>query len=326
MNSLKIAMLAPPWLKTPPEGYGGTESVVHNLCRGLQELGVHVELFSIKGSSSPANSYHWLFEDEQYQHIHAPMYNTAAIPTAHLLRSLELIRRDGNFDLIHDHNHILGPAMLAERKDLPPVLHTLHGPFANDERIEQGIVDDNPYYITVTARAKRIFYNGISRAQLKEAPWAMRKQTLGAVHHGIDPAEHKFYPKKDDYFVNVGRIAREKGINIAAEICQQNDWKFKIAGLVADIDKPAKLRGELAQSGSRYHSMTDFIYFRDHVAPYMTTGQIAYIGSIFGKAKDELIGRAKAFLMPIQWEEPFGVAVIDALVCGTPVVAMRRGS
>jgi glycogen synthase len=58
----------------------------------------------------------------------------------------------------------------------------------------------------------------------------------------------------------------------------------------------------------------------------MEKGQIEYVGGVIGKKKDDLIGRAKAFLFPIDWEEPFGVAVIDALICGTPVVAMRRGS
>jgi glycosyltransferase involved in cell wall biosynthesis len=101
---------------------------------------------------------------------------------------------------------------------------------------------------------------------------------------------------------------------------------FKMAGIVAGIRRPEELYRELDNPASTYRNSPDFKYFQDEVAPYLKPDQIQYVGCVAGRVKDELIGRAKAFLMPIQWEEPFGVAVIDALVCGTPVVAMRRGS
>jgi glycosyltransferase involved in cell wall biosynthesis len=325
MNRLKVAMIAPAWLTVPASGYGGTEAMIHMLCRGLREAGVHVELFTVKGATAPATRYHWTYREEQYPHLKKMIYDAAAIPAAHILGAIERIKQSGNFDVIHDHNVIFGPSLLSGRHDLPPVLHTLHQAFCDRERMAQGWVDTAPMY-NVLAKSNRLHFNGISRSQISEAPWALRLRIMGAIHHGIDPAEHPVITEKQDYFVNVGRLDSEKGIAIAAKACAELGVAFRMAGVVAGINDPERLRVELNNPRTALAQYPDFEYFRDEVAPYLKPGQIEYVGSVVGAAKDQLIGRAKAFLMPIQWEEPFGVAVIDALVCGTPVVAMRRGS
>jgi glycosyltransferase involved in cell wall biosynthesis len=286
---------------------------------------VHVELFTVKGATAPATRYHWTYREEQYSHLKESMYDAAAIPAAHILGAIERIRQSGNFDIIHDHNVIFGPSLLSGRDDLPPVLHTLHQAFSSQERMVQGWVDTAPMY-SVLAKSHRLHFNGISRSQLSQAPWALRPRIIGAIHHGIDPAEHPLITDKHDYFVNVGRLDSEKGIGIAAQACAAVGARFKMAGIIAGINNSERLQAELANRQTRLKQHPDFEYFRDEVAPYLKPGRIEYMGSVFGPAKDRLIGHAKAFLMPIQWEEPFGVAVIDALVCGTPVVAMRRGS
>jgi glycosyltransferase involved in cell wall biosynthesis len=239
--------------------------------------------------------------------------------------SLRLIKQAGNFDLIHDHNHLIGPALIASSVGLPPALHTLHGPFATADRMEQGLVDCTPAFGEL-ARSSQVHYNGISEAQLRSVPQAMRPRIVGAIHHGIDPTLHLFQRRKGDYFVNVGRMAAEKGIATAARLAAKMGAKLKLGGVVAGITGPAQLAAELSQADSDYQKFADFVYFRDQVAPQMQTGTVEYVGAVAGLTKDRLIGGAKAFLMPIEWEEPFGVAIIDALVCGTPVVAMRRGS
>jgi glycosyltransferase involved in cell wall biosynthesis len=324
MKRLKIAMIAPAWLTVPASGYGGTEAMIHNLCRGLREAGVQVELFTVKGSTTPATRYHWTYREEQYPHLKEMMYDAAAIPTAHILGAIDRIRQGGNFDIIHDHNVIFGPSLLSGRNDLPPVLHTLHQAFCSPERLAQGWVDTAPMY-AVLAKSGRLHFNGISRAQISEAPASVRRRMVGVIHHGIDPSEHPLITRKSDYFVNVGRIDSEKGVGLAARLCAGLGERFKMAGIIAGMNSPRALEEALTLDGP-HTRLADFRYFRDEVAPYLRAGEIEYVGSVFGRAKDELIGRAKAFLMPIDWEEPFGVAVIDALVCGTPVVAMRRGS
>jgi glycosyltransferase involved in cell wall biosynthesis len=300
--------------------------MIHNLCRGLREAGVSVELFAIKGSTAPASRYYWTHKEEQYHHLTGQMYDAASIPMTHMLASIDRIRRSGDFDVIHDHNTLFGPSMLGGRPDLPPVLHTLHTPFSDPDWIQAGHVDTMPLYEQL-GRNDRLYFNGISRSQLSQAPSSLRRRIVGAIHHGIDPSEHQVITKKSDYFVNVGRISEDKGIDVAVRACAEMGAKFKIAGIVPGVGgNPAVVDRELARPKRGHVMHPDFEYYRDEVAPYLKAGLIEYVGSIFGRAKDELIGRARAFLMPIQWEEPFGVAVLDALVCGTPVVAMRRGS
>ncbi|HEY6737044.1 MAG TPA: glycosyltransferase [Candidatus Saccharimonadia bacterium] len=325
MKRLHIAMVAPAWLTVPAQGYGGTESVIDNLCRGLDETGVHVEFFGVEGSRTPAQRYHWTYQTEQYEHLNDPMFDAASIPLAHLLECLERIQRRGKFDLIHDHNTLFGPAVFAGRDDLPPVLHTLHGAFSSPERLAQGWNDTDPMF-TALAKSKKLYFNAISRSQANLAPMPLRKRIVAAIHHGIDVASHRVYTQKDGYFVNVGRIAADKGIHVAADVAARLGSSLKLGGVVAGMCDVAQIKAELGAAASRFAKKADFAYFRDYVAPQWTAGAIDYLGPVGGQAKDELIGRAKAFLMPVQWDEPFGVAVLDALVVGTPVVAMRRGS
>lgn len=325
MKQLKIAMMAPPWLTVPAHHYGGTESVIDNLCRGLAEAGVHVEFFGVEGSRTPAARHHWTYHEEHYNQVGGAMFDSAAIPATHVLAALDRIRRQGDFDLIHDHNSLFGPMILAGRTDLPPVLHTLHGPFATPDRLSQGQIDTDAFY-GIVAKADNVYFNAISHAQAAQAPGPMQRKIVAAIHHGINPASHPVYPHKQDYVVNVGRISAEKGIHVAAEVSEAVGLSLKLGGVVAGVGNPAELTRALAEPTPRLDHDPDFQYFRDKVEPWVQRGVVEYVGSVGGAIKDDLLGRARAFVMAIQWDEPFGVAVIDALVCGTPVVALRRGS
>jgi glycosyltransferase involved in cell wall biosynthesis len=325
-KKLKVAMMAPPWLSIPPEGYGGIEYVVHYLCVELRKMGVEVELFSVGDTTTPVDKLHWYYENGQYRHIHKLLYDSITLPITQVLYSLRQVKGNG-FDIIHDHNGFMGPAAMAylDHDLFPPVLHTMHGPFSNDEMVNKGMPDNRPMYSQFGLN-DRLFFNGISEAQLKGAPDALRPRLVGAVHNAINVEERKYTAEKGDYFINCGRISRDKGIEVGARLCGELGYKFKIAGLVSGIDNPRKLLIELANANSSYHSHPDFVYYREQVLPELIPGQIEFIGSIFGAEKDRLLGGARGYLFPIDWEEPFGVAVIDSLVCGTPVVAMRRGA
>ena len=128
-RGLRIALIAPPWLKIPPDGYGGIENVLASLIPSLIELGVEVELFTTnKPSTRSFKSYH-IYKTEQYSHIHKPYYHSLPILIAHIQYAINIIKEDNHFDLIHDHNPYIGPAIFANAgNDIPPVLHTIHGP------------------------------------------------------------------------------------------------------------------------------------------------------------------------------------------------------
>jgi glycosyltransferase involved in cell wall biosynthesis len=264
---------------------------------------VEVEVFGVGGSTAVAAEHHWHHEDEQFAHIMEPMYDAAVIPAAHLLASIDAIRRAGDFDIIHDHNNLLGPALMRDGVDLPPVLHTLHWPLKTDG-LREGNIDASKFY-NLLAGGRQLFFNCISTAQFKQTAMRLRSRITGVVHHGIDVRDYPFAPEKGDYFVTVGRVCAVKGTAIAARLAREMGVKFRIAGQVAD---------------------SDIKYYEEQVLPLLVPGRVEFVGAASGPAKHELVGRAKAFLMPIQWDEPFGVAVIEALAYGTPVVAMRRGS
>lgn len=329
MANLRIAMIAPPWLKMPPDGYGAIEAIVDHLTIQLQSLGVTVELFGTGDSSTPADKLHWYYEDGQYRHISKPLYEAVTLPITQILFGLKTIRADGHFDLIHDHNGFVGPAIMSylDAREFPPVLHTLHGPFSTDEMVANGMPDNRPTYMQFQ-QTGRLFFNGISKAQLKAAPRQLRPLLVDIVYNGVNLDEFPYSGKteKDDYFITLARFTRDKGQALAARLCDELGARLLMAGIVNGIGTVRQLLVELADSNSVHRNNVDFIYFRDQVLPWLTPRQIEFIGEVKGEAKRRFIGRSRALLFPIDWDEPFGLAVIEALACGTPVIAMRRGA
>jgi glycosyltransferase involved in cell wall biosynthesis len=325
MTRLKIAMIAPPWLPVPPVGYGGTENVIYHLSEELRKLGHKVELFTVGESKAKTKHNHWVYAKAQYHHIHQPFYYSAVIPISHIFCALRQIKKAKDFDIIHDHNKFIGPAMMSADKDLPPVLHTLHDPFVDREQVKQGIPDDHDMYDCLKSDDE-LHFNCISKAQIKHAPHVIRKKIAGYIYNSIDVKNYPIASRKGNYFITISRISRHKGQATAAQIAVSLGLKYKIAGIVADISTPRQIMLELANPQSSYRLNPDFKYYSDEILPLLKQGSIEYIGSVFGKKKLSLLSKAQGFLFPIDWEEPFGVAVVEALACGTPVVAFKRGS
>lgn len=327
MAKLRVAMIAPPWLSVPPTGYGGIEYIVHYLCTEFANRDdIEVELFTVKGSTTPAAKKHYYYETDQYLNIAKILYDAVTIPVTHNLFALQEIKRAGNFDIIHDHNGFIGPAAMAYGdQDLPPVLHTLHGPFSNDESLAAGVPDNRPMYEQL-ASAERFYINGISKSQLSFAPAEVADRVVGVVHNAIGLNDFKLETAKKDYFVTLGRFTPDKNQGLAAKLCQELDLPLKMIGIVAGLADPKELAAEIANPSSQLRSNADFRYYRDQIVPTLIDGKIEYVGGPPNDIKNDLIGHAKALLFPINWEEPFGMAPIEALACGTPVVSMARGA
>lgn len=327
MKRLRVAMVAPPWLPIPPVGYGGIENVLAGLVPELVRLGVDVETFTVGESKKlGATKKHWLYKTGQYDHIHRPLYESLPIVVSQVAFALNKIEQDGGFDLIHDHNGFIGPLAAAfTGPSLPPMLHTLHGPPFSDPSHPKE-TPDNLLMWRQLAAAKRLYIVSISKALDKLAPRALKSMLLKPVYNGINPGNFPFRKDKSDYFMTLARSHPEKGQGLAAEACAELGYKLKLAGLVADITTPKKVLLELANPLSPYRSLSDFKYFSDKIFPHLEPGQIDYIGDVNGQRKLDLLGHARALLFPIQWDEPFGMAPIEALACGTPVIAMNRGA
>lgn len=126
---------------------------------------------------------------------------------------------------------------------------------------------------------------------------------LDTIYHGIDPNKFTFDSDKEDYLLYFGRIHPEKGAHTAIEIAKKSGFPLKIAGLIQD--KP---------------------YFDRYIEPFIDDKNIIYLGNVGPEARNTLLGKTKALLHPISFEEPFGLSVLEAMMCGTPVIAFARGS
>jgi glycosyltransferase involved in cell wall biosynthesis len=323
---LRVAMIAPPWLPIPPVGYGGIENVIYALVPALIRQGVDVELFTIKETKLRSSKKHWLHESAQYEHIHKPQNDAMPILTAHVMFALNAIRQDGGFDIIHDHNEYIGPMAMAFSGDnLPPAVHTIHGPpFTTPDRLELGLPDNRPWWREI-AKSDKIQFVPISHSMANFAPRLLKQRQLDPVHNMLDVDQYPFVEKKSDYFITLARFHPDKGQHLAIEACLEMGHRLQMAGAVAGISQPRRLLMELANPLSPFRGIEDFRYYSDKIFPHVN-GFIKTLGEIKGARKLRVISRARALLFPIQWDEPFGMAPIEALACGTPVIAMNRGA
>lgn len=192
-------------------------------------------------------------------------------------------------DVVHNHLGHFGVAFTPFIKT--PVLTTLHGIFTPSNR---------EYY---KAFNKFGYYNAISRSQrddMKSLNYA------GVVYNAIDIGSYEYREKKKDHFVFISRISELKGAHLAVKLARKAGVKLVLAG---KIDKGR-----------------DTEYFEKKILPFVDGDQIKYAGEVSEEKKRRLFRDAKAFLFPLQWPEPFGLVMAEAMACGTPVISMPYGS
>lgn len=169
-----------------------------------------------------------------------------------------------------------------------PFVYTLHHP--TDRRLSEAY-----------ARLPEVHYVCISSDQRKRE----HLPNIGTIHHGIDLGKYKLKENKQQYLSFIGRIAPIKGTHFAIEIAKRADIPLKIAGEVQPIYRD---------------------YFEAKIKPHIDGKSVEYIGLADLAAKNELLGNSMAMLFPIKWDEPFGLVMVEAMACGTPVLALRAGS
>jgi glycosyltransferase involved in cell wall biosynthesis len=194
--------------------------------------------------------------------------------------------------------------------------------------VEDGIPDNRIFWRAIDGN-HQCYFVSISDAMRRTMPRSLDGLLLETVHNAIEIDDFPFVEKagKRNYFITLARFSEEKGQHIAARICAKNGHRLRMAGTVATVASTRKLLLELANPVSRYRNDRDFRYYSEMILPYVIRNpRITYSGSVSGRQKMKFISEAKALLFPITWEEPFGMAVIEALACGTPVVAFNHGA
>ncbi|NJP89547.1 glycosyltransferase family 4 protein [Nonomuraea sp. FMUSA5-5] len=316
---MKVLMNAGPWLAVPPAGYGGIENVVATLVPELRARGVHVVLASVGTSTLDVDELISAYDEEQFTELQKPYNQVMGITHAHLARVVSELRGRDDIDLVHDHVEVVGPATLSALGG-PPVLHTLHW----DLRKHPAFYGAFPPSIAV---------NGVSESQIARAPDALRAASLGAVHlatplagpvagpvAGRDPQ-----PERGEHLVVMGRICGLKGQHVAARICQKLGLPLVLAGPVSGRNTAAELDVVAQNPYHPLHSHPDVRYHLDQVSPYLDGDLVRWVGAVGGQERDDLYASARAALFPIQWDEPGGTAVVEALALGVPPVGLRRG-
>jgi glycosyltransferase involved in cell wall biosynthesis len=279
-------MLAPPWISVPPPGYGGVESVVGVLTEALVRRGHAVTLFCAPGSVSSARLV-TLLDESHPDEIERSLYEVDHVARA--FEAIDLAAYDRRFDVVHDHCGFTALAM-ADRIDTPFV-HTLHGQFTTSTAA---------FYARHGHKAALV---GISRAQLASGPAGL--ETVGAIPNPIDVRAWPLREHKDDYLLWIGRMTAEKGPHRAIAAARVAGVPLVLAGVI--------------QPGQQ-------AFFDSEVAPHLDGERVRFVGEVGGTVKRSLFAGARALLMPIRWEEPFGMVMVEALACGTPVIAFPEGA
>jgi glycosyltransferase involved in cell wall biosynthesis len=197
-------------------------------------------------------------------------------------------RHADEFDVLHFHIDFHSFSLFS--RQATPFVTTLHG------RLDQEWV---PGIYGLFPEVNLVSISDSQRTPMPGLNW------VSTVHHGAPPNLLRPAAGEGDYIAFLGRVSREKGIADAIRIAQTCGMKLKVAAKIGEEDLP---------------------YYHEVVAPLLGGEGVEYLGEITDADKSAFLSGARALLFPIAWPEPFGLAMIEAMACGCPVVAFRRGS
>jgi glycosyltransferase involved in cell wall biosynthesis len=284
---LRIAQVSPLWTRIPPVNYGGIELLLKLLVDELVERGHEVTLFATADCQTRGSLY-----SVAEACLTDLMARGQAYAFEHYANAAvaEALRRASEFDVIHYH---LSPAWIPLASLAPtPSLFTLHTCAVKDDE-------------WAFARYPEVGVAAISRCQIAETE-ARLGRSFPVVYNGCDfgAFEPRFEPGR--YLAFLGRMSHAK--NPAGAIATARA-----------VGMPLVLAGQ-PQNGEEQR------YFAEEVEPHIDGKTVRWLGPVNHAQKAELLRDAAALLFPIQWDEPFGLVMIEAMACGTPVVGVKRGS
>ena len=280
-------MIVSPWYPVPPVGYGGIELVAYNLACELSRRGHEVSVLGQEGSKGPFRTVD----------LAASSWSKQLGTREHVSRENLFLYRvrehlhANQYDIIHDHSGLTGILLDVVDCRPEPMVATLHGDLTQASGEFLSAVEDHVHLVA------------ISRSQQSHAGdvrWS------AVVYNAVDPGE--FRPidpsEKQDYLVQLARINPSKGQHIAVEVARRLGVRLVLAGKIDPGSKD---------------------YFMREIEPHLGK-QVEWRENVHSQEKAQLLAHARAMIFPIQWEEPFGLAMVEAMMSGTPVIALKRGA
>jgi glycosyltransferase involved in cell wall biosynthesis len=290
---MKVAIVANPFAKIPAEKYGGTETVINYLIKGLMEKGHEPILLGTGDSKVDCELIPITDKAEFYPRN--PAFVRAyrlRISRTHKRTERLLTKLLPRIDVIHSNGFDVKPFA-----SFPHVI-TLHNPF----QFKGLDFYFNPLSISYFKERRNLNYVSISENQQEAYP---DLNYVRVVYNGEDPTQFPMIKNPGNYVCFLGRFDEEKSPHLAIELAINLGIKIKVAGKV---------------------DFQGYRYFRSKVRPYFDHPLVEYLGELDFKDKVKLLSHAKCNLHPTYFREPFGLTVVEAAYCGTPTLAIRRGS
>ena len=283
----RIGLLAPITRSIPPYSYGPWEKVVYNLASGLVERGyTNIYVYATAETSIPGVRVRSLLDKPLGEDQEGNELSHYK-ELAHIAYSID--RASKEVEIIH--NHLYFSTLLFSLFTSVPIVTTLHGPAGED-----------PGSSFVFGLHPQLPYVSISNSERRSYP---DLNYLATVYNGIDFNEFTFGGSPKNYLVYTGRIHPDKGVHNAIYLAKKFGIPLHIAGLIQP-----ECRG----------------YFESQVRPHIDGRQVVFLGNLSAHDVKKLVSEAIAYIGLIEWEEPFGLSIAEAMACGTPAIAMARGS